>query len=315
MVWNIMVRKRDKSAKGRHPLFWVRRVTQALFLMLFVILGWSAAYPPGAVNENVFLRLDPLAAFVAASWSGLWTYLLPAWLLLLATVFSGRFFCGWMCPLGTVLEWTPSMRGRRLRKPSDLRTLDLAGKAIGAGERRIRLKYAFLVLFLILSLAGVNLAWLYDPLVIANRAVIFVLSGGIPLFLIGLIALAAVAGPRFWCREMCPLGACLSLSSMVGSRLSDVASPLALVKDERSCIHCGRCSLACPFQITEVADSRRTGRMAVPDCALCGECVASCPCEGALFLRSFGVTLAVSGRGKGKPAGTGKEEVAAECES
>ncbi len=309
-----MERKRGKSRRSRHPISWVRRVVQALFLSLFVILVWTAAYPPGGVNENVFLRFDPLAAFVAVSWSGLWTYLLPAWLLLLATVFSGRFFCGWICPLGTVLEWTPSARRRAVGKPSDLRPVGLAGRTIVAGERRIRPKYAFLALFLILSLAGINLAWVYDPLVIANRAVVFVLSGGIPFLLIGLVALAVVAGPRFWCREMCPLGACLSLSSMVGSRLPAVASPISLVKNEESCIHCGRCSLACPFEINEVADSRRTGRLAVADCALCGECVASCPCEGALFLRSFGVTLAASGREKRKPEGAGRGEVDLRCE-
>ncbi|WP_458012272.1 4Fe-4S binding protein [Candidatus Solincola sp.] len=280
---------------------WIRRAAQAVFLFLFVILAWSASYPPGAVNENIFLRFDPLAAFVAASWSGLWAYLLPAWLLLLITAPSGRFFCGWVCPLGTVLEWMPSLRGRRRRRFSELRAVDVTGKVIGEGERRIRLKYAFLALFLALSLAGINLAWAYDPLVIANRAVGLVLSGGVPFIFIGLVVLAVLAGPRFWCREMCPLGACLSLTGMLGSRLPAGASPLSLVKEEEFCIHCGRCSLACPFEITEVADTRRTGRLAIADCVLCGDCVAACPCEGALSLRFFGYALSSSrGRKRGR---------------
>jgi len=286
----------------RRALTWTRRAVQATFLSLFVVLAWAASFPPGKLNENIFLRFDPLAAFVAATWSGLWVYLLPAWLLLLVTAFSGRFFCGWVCPLGTVLEWMPSLRGKRRRKLANLRVVDVTGKAIGVGERRIRLKYVFLALFLILSLAGVNLGWAYDPLVIANRTVNFVLSGGLPLVFIGLVVLAVIAGPRFWCREMCPLGACLSLAGMVGSRLPADASPLSLVKKEESCIHCGRCSLACPLEITEVADSRRTGRLAIPDCVLCGECVASCPCEGTLSLRSFGLALCSSGRERSRVA-------------
>lgn len=294
---------RRAGNKKRRALSWIRRAVQALFLSLFAILAWSASYPLGALNENIFLRLDPLAAFVAASWSGLWVYLLPAWILLLATAFSGRFFCGWVCPLGTVLEWMPSRRGRRRRRKfSELRVVDLTGKEIGEGERRVRLKYAFLVIFIALSLAGVNLAWAYDPLVIANRTLVFLFSGGIPFLFLGLVLLAVFAGPRFWCREMCPLGACLSLTGMLGSRLPAGASPLSLVKEEESCIHCGRCSLACPFEITEVADSRRTGRLAIPDCALCGECVASCPREVALSLRSFGLVLSSSGTRKGGDA-------------
>lgn len=293
-----MEERRSAKKKG-HALSWIRRVVQALFLFLFVVLAWSASYPPGAVNENLFLRLDPLAAFVAVSWSGLWVYLLPAWILLLATAFSGRFFCGWVCPLGTVFEYLPYLRGRGRRKLSRMRRVDVSGTVIQEGQRRIRLKYPFLVLFLALSLAGVNLAWAYDPLVIANRTLVFLFSGGIPFLFLGLALLAVIAGPRFWCQEMCPLGACLSLTGMLGSRLPAGASPLSLVKEEETCIHCGRCSLACPFEITEVADSRRTGRLAIPDCALCGECVASCPGEGALSLRSFGLVLSSSGTRKG----------------
>ncbi len=301
-----------KGKRSPRLLSWTRRAVQALFLALFAVLAWSASYPPGRVSENLFLRLDPLAAFVALSWSGLWSYLLPAWILMLATVFSGRFFCGWVCPLGTVLEWTPSIRRRARMRFSRLRPVDVTGKVIGAGERRFRLKYAFLALFLALSLGGINLAWAYDPLVIANRALAFVLAGGIPVIFIALLALAVLAGSRFWCREMCPLGACLSLVGMAGSRLPAAASPLSLVKDEESCVHCGRCALACPFEVTEVADVRRTGRLSIPDCALCGECVAACPCTGALTLRSFGRVLLESGRRK-RRKGTGKKEVDAEC--
>lgn len=309
--------RRTMRRRNGSRLSWIRRTAQAVFLSLFVVLAWSASYPPGAVNENLFLRFDPLAAFVAVSWSGIWAYLLPAWFLLLATAFSGRFFCGWVCPLGTVLEWIPSPQGRRRKKRlSELRAVDVTGRVIGEGERKIRLKYAFLVLFLVLSLAGINLAWAYDPLVIANRAVVFLLSGGIPFVFLGLVVLAVLAGPRFWCREMCPLGACLSLTGMLGSRLPAGASPLSLVKEEDACTHCGRCSLACPFGITEVADARQKGRLTIADCALCGECVAACPCEGALSLRSFGLPISSSrGRKRGRDGDSPDpdEEVLAEC--
>ena len=268
-----------------------------VFVGLFVALVWSASYPPSsAVSENIFLRLDPLAAATAASQSSVWLYLLPAWILLGLTMISGRFFCGWICPLGSVLEWLPSLGNRRRKKLSTMRPKSLSGEPIKEGDRRIRFKYVFLIILILLLIAGINLFWIFDPLVIANRTVLFVFLGTIPALFIVLVVLAVLVGPRFWCQEMCPLGAALSIASMVGSRLPASVSPLALVKDAEACTHCGDCAKACPFEIVEVADSDKAGRLAIADCALCGECVGACPCGGALSLQTMGMRVLSSGK-------------------
>lgn len=287
----------------RRPAFhWFRRGVQFSFLALFVVLAWAATYPPGRIPENIFLRFDPLVGLVALMAGATLLFLLPAGLLLAITAFSGRFFCGWICPLGTSLELIPSLQKhrRRRQKLSEMKPRDLLGRPIEAGERRLRAKYLFLAILVVLLLAGVNLIWIFDPLVIANRAVSFVLTGIIPFILISLVVLGILAGPRFWCQEMCPLGAGLSLASMAGSRLPAGASPLTLVKDDGACTHCGACVRACPFEIMEVGDSRRTGRLAMADCALCGECVTACPQAGALNYQIMGKTVLGS---KGSEAG------------
>ncbi|MDY6796214.1 MAG: 4Fe-4S binding protein [Actinomycetota bacterium] len=287
--------KRD----GRGKAHWIRRGIQALFLAAFIALAWASAYPPsGRFPESFFLRMDPLAAFSAVSASGVWLYLIPAWILLGLTLLSGRFFCGWICPLGSVLEWLPSLGNRRRKSLEGMRPADLAGRPIGKGEVRIRLKYVFLAALLLLFVVGINLLWIFDPLVIANRAVLFAISGVVPVLFIALLILAVLVGPRYWCQELCPLGAGLSLVSMAGSRLPEYCSPLALVKDKDACIRCGACARACPFEIIEVADSERSGRLALADCALCGECVTACPVEGALSLRSMGMEILGSSDGK-----------------
>ena len=206
---------------GRRPLVhWVRKAVQLCFLGLFVALAWAASYPPsGGVGENLFLRVDPLAAFVAAYGSSLWLYLLPAWVMLGLTLLSGRFFCGWMCPLGSLMEMLPSLGRRRSGGVSRLRPRDIAGRPIEKGDIRLRLKYPFLAILLLLFIFGVNALWIFDPLVIANRAAVFVLTGAVPVIFIALVALAVTVGPRFWCQEMCPLGAGLSAAGMVGARL------------------------------------------------------------------------------------------------
>jgi polyferredoxin len=296
----------------RRAVHWLRRAVQTAFMALFVVTVWAAAYPPSAkLDENLFLRVDPLAGITAAWESGLWLYLLPAWILLGLTLFSGRLFCGWICPLGSAFEMLPSLENRRARKLSRLRPRDIFGRTIGAGDRRIRLKYVFLGILVLLFALGINAIWIFDPLVIANRAVVTVLLGSVPFFFIALAVLAVVVGPRFWCQEMCPLGAALSLVGMAGSRLPAKASPLALVKDEAACTHCGKCVCACPFGITEVADSRKTGRLFMADCALCGECVAACPEVGALSLRVMGAAVLASGKA---PRGQDTPEEAIVCE-
>ena len=207
-------------ARRRPAVHWIRRAVQAAFIAMFIFMAWAAVYPPSTtLEENLFLRVDPLAGIVAGVESGLWLYLLPAWILLGLTLVSGRFFCGWICPLGSGLEMLPSLENRREKKLSHLRPRDIFGRTINKGDLRLRLKYVFLGILLLLFLVGINAIWIFDPLAIANRAVVFVLLGGVPFLFIALVVLAVVVGPRFWCQEMCPLGACLSLASMAGSRL------------------------------------------------------------------------------------------------
>ena len=289
---------------------------QTAFIALFFVMVWAASYPPSTMpSENLFLRVDPLAGIAAAWESGIWLYLIPAWILLGLTLVSGRFFCGWICPLGSGLEMLPSLEKRRAKKISRLRPKDIFGRTIGKKDLRLRFKYVFLAILLLLFAVGINAIWIFDPLVIANRAVVFILMGSVPFLLIALIVLAVVVSPRFWCQEMCPLGACLSLVGMAGSRLPAAASPLALVKDEDACTHCGKCAPSCPFGITEVADSEKTGRLYIADCALCGECVAACPESGALSLRVMGAPVLVSGRRRDGEEGREALEEALTCET
>jgi polyferredoxin len=278
----------------RPAIHWIRRGIQFAFVALFLWLAWAASYPASNF-ENLFLRVDPLAG-IAAARSGIWLYLLPAWILLGLTLLSGRFFCGWICPLWTVMEIIPSWGKRRRRLVSAIRPKALGGEAIKPGQRRLRWKYLFLIVLLGLLLSGINLLWIFDPLVIANRAFVFVSFASIPFMLIALAVIAIVVGPRFWCQEICPMGACLSLAGMAGSKLPAKASPLALVKEDSSCTHCGKCVQACPFEITEVADSCKNDRLAIADCGLCGECVAACPQSGTLTLQIMGNSVLRSKR-------------------
>ncbi|HEX9030140.1 MAG TPA: 4Fe-4S binding protein, partial [Anaerolineales bacterium] len=100
---------RRKAAAFRPHGPWVtaRKVVQALAMLAFLALFVSAqrgGWPANLVNLP--MRLDPLAALanLLASRTFLTGSALALILLILTLVF-GRAWCGWLCPLGTLLDW------------------------------------------------------------------------------------------------------------------------------------------------------------------------------------------------------------------
>jgi len=284
-------------------------VVQAGFLALFVVLAIEAAYPPLRLPaSNLLLRLDPLAALVSlVTVHRLSVVVLfwPAWVLLGLTALSGRFFCAWICPLGTCFDAAGAVKPHALKyyRPRGARVRALRASRGTTGSRLRRWpKYAFLALVLGLALAGVNLLYIGSPLVIANRTVYQLLLPAVPFLFIGLILLAFLYRPRFWCDDLCPMGALMSLTSAAGKRLPARVSPLAVVKEPDACISCGACYKKCDFEIEEPLVSQLAGRLSSLDCTGCGACVEACPAPGALALESFGLRLASSGE-KGAEAG------------
>ena len=103
------------------PWRWWRRAVQFAMFLLFLWLFRRTAYTGEdqlAGGENIFFLLDPLASsaamlaarqFISMFW--------PAAILVLLTLVLGRFFCGWICPLGTLLDYF-----HRLLRPITRRT-------------------------------------------------------------------------------------------------------------------------------------------------------------------------------------------------
>ena len=293
----------------------VRRSVQIAFLALFVVLAFKAAYPPlRTPPANALLRFDPLAGVYSAissrsteTLAAFW----PAWVLLGLTMLSSRFFCGWLCPLGTCFDAVGALKPKALKYygPKGRYTKRLlALEEKGAAPRRIRLKYLILAVVLGLGLVGVNLLYFGSPLVVMNRSIYYILLPQVPLFLLLLLALAFVYRPRFWCEELCPMGALMSLVSLATKRVGARFSPLSVVKDADACIDCGACFKDCDFGISEPYLKRDSGRLRSADCTACGDCVSACPATGALKLESFGVsaplalTLSPGGRGQKRVA-------------
>ena len=130
----------------------VRRISQAFFLAVFLwfcitaTLG-TAWWQLRGWPINWILDLDPLTALATVLATGtLYAALTWSLVAILLTLFVGRFFCGFACPLGTINQFTGWL-GRR--------GLDLAGRVEANRHRRPQAwKYYLLVCLLALALMG-----------------------------------------------------------------------------------------------------------------------------------------------------------------
>ena len=253
--------------------------------------------------------LDPLTALATALATH--TFYAPlTWALAttVLTLFVGRFFCGFACPLGTINQFTGWL-GRRGLGP--------AGRLEANRHRRLQAwKYYLLVCLLALAFMGSVQTGIFDPLPLVHRSVnlalapladnrLGVLSDG-PRFyasawLLGVVFLAVVglnlALPRFFCRFLCPLGALFGLLSRF--------TPWRIGKTADSCGDCRICEQYCE------GACRPSGTFIGGECVLCFNCLDRCPAGRVTFAGKPSAAgeaglpdlyQARRGRGRGRPA-------------
>ncbi len=308
----------------------VRRLRIASQMLFFGLFFWlilkttfEVTFNPADNNEillpypvSIALEMDPLVALATLLANGtLYAGLLWALIILIPTIFLGRFFCGWVCPLGSVNHWLSEIRSERTGR----RGL----KKIESNRYKPyqRIKYYILLFFLGAALAGTLQIGLLDPLSLLARSLgtvvlpvlhiaadgtvnavrllgITPLSKGVEavydtvapymltfrqphfhaLLTIGLIFIAVLALNRVFTRFWCR-GIC-PLGALLG-----VCSRFAifgLEKHEGSCDHCNMCLAHC--QGADNPDIGSKWRQA--ECHVCLNCQATCP-KGSLKFKFF----------------------------
>jgi len=297
-----------KTRKKRWPGLWTwtRRLSQwswlAIFVWLFIMTDYHGTDEiPYAVN--IFFRIDPLvgAAAVLAS-RVLIALLLPALFFLLSALVMGRWFCGWFCPLGTLLDSVhPLTRGRQT----------------APGNPRRHIRFALLIVILVAAVFGMPLVGFFDPFAILIRGMTLAaypaFNHGIESFftltyrhapgavnavsepvydalkatllpfqqsvfkwalLSGLILLAVFLLERWerrgFCRNICPLGALYGMTARAG-----------LLRGHGGDSDCGTCRLCRSICRMGAIDEER--RISISDCNLCMECVERCPRQVIAF--------------------------------
>ncbi|MCK6470971.1 MAG: 4Fe-4S dicluster domain-containing protein [Planctomycetes bacterium] len=288
----------------------LRRAVQALCFVLFLVLFFHVCWPysaqPGGKLEldsgawpahyaidldakewteaELFLVLDPLVALSTAVAAKAWVWSL-AWAggILLICVLFPRGFCGYLCPLGTLIDFFDWAIGNRVQR----------FKIEGDGWW-VHFKYYLLAGIFLAGFFGVLLSGIFAAIPVITRGFLFIfgllqmgllrgwhqvppLNAGhyvsIALFL-GVLGLGLLR-KRFWCRYVCPSGAVFSVFNRF--RASER-------KVESSCIHCDKCIEVCPFDAIKADFTTRT-----PDCTLCQTCGGVCPTHSIKFVERWNV--------------------------
>jgi polyferredoxin len=276
----------------------VRRAVQltclALFLFAFFYMSWpySDQFSETTFSERetfkveLFLLLDPLVGLSTAIAGRMFNLPTLTWTfgILLICALIPRFFCGYLCPLGTLIDLFDgfvALRMRPFHKRKDKKTPTPL-------RLWVYVKYAILAGVMTSACFGVMIAEALSPITLLTRGMLF--TGGriqlaemkgpnhlgaidgafyLSLALFAVVFLLSLFGKRFWCRCLCPTGALFSLLSFL--RIIER-------KVDHRCIKCGECPPVCDFNAIDPDFATRTS-----ECVSCQACGGACPVEAITF--------------------------------
>ncbi|MBI5649515.1 MAG: 4Fe-4S binding protein [Chloroflexi bacterium] len=277
------------------PTHWqrARQLTQIASVILFFMLAFLTYRGfESIIPLDLYFRVNPLVMLSALIAMRAFVAAMAFAIIALALGFViGRAWCGWLCPLGAILDWiTPKTR----RVSETLR--------VSRG-----VKYVLLSAIFFSALMG-NLTFLiFDPITILNRTfssaglptlnalilgaekflialppfewieqnwrgtilpaqqTVYDLGIFIAIFFGAIIALNWIV-PRFWCRYLCALGAVYALQAKISWLRPRAVS---------DCAHCAACMKVCPMNAITVTKKGFTVDPA--ECVVCFDCVPACP--------------------------------------
>ncbi len=272
-----------RSAVDARRVKWARHAVQTVVVGWIAWLVWSKATAgPGAATAEAFC---PFGGFETA-WTWITTgntvshvhtaNLVLAGVVVVLALIGRGFFCGWLCPLGSIQE---AIRATARAVTGRAPWMRRAGREIGAHmpwwprvDHVLRYgRYVVLAWAVIgAAVTGVMVFREVDPW----NALLSVAEFEISTAFVVLIAVLGLSLfiDRPFCRYACPLGA---VQGLIGK-----ASPVAVQRDASACLGCQICNNACPMGI----EVNQSTRITDTECIGCLECVAACPSQDALAL-------------------------------
>lgn len=204
------------------------------------------------------LKITPYLGIIVliVSLGGLWYPVLGYFMILvfaaifLSSPLRGRWFCGNLCPRGSLVDFWISKISKKKKIPSTLRSL------------WIRLPIFFVLMgFMVYRITNIfgsldtfrKIGMVFVTMCLVTTAIA--------------VLLGSYLNPRAWC-SFCPMG---TAQRLLGR------NRYQLKLTEEKCVKCNKCEKVCPMQLKVHENEIKL------DCIKCGRCISVCPKNALQF--------------------------------
>lgn len=171
---------------------------------------------------------------------------------ILLSAFLGRFYCGWACPINTLMRPTAWLA----------RKLGLANKPVGKNLKTEKPRYIVFFIFLI------GLAYTIYSITQGKKF-------PLPLIVIPFGLLVTIfINPIAWHRYLCPWGTLFSFTGRFAR--------LGFKNNSALCADCGKCVKICPANVIAKKD-KTLYNFTSTNCLSCFDCKSKCPKDAIEF--------------------------------
>lgn len=272
-----------KGWLGAHKWLLARRVSQAFFLLLFLLGPWFGLWLvkgnlAGSLTLEVLPLTDPLVllqSLVAGHWPEATALLGAAIVAAGYALIGGRVYCSWVCPVNPVTDAAHWLHAR-LGVPK-------------GWQPKAATRLWLLAMVLVVSALTGTIAWEFvNPVTLLHRGLVFGIGFGWA-FILGIFLFDLFVARHGWCGHLCPVGAFYGL-------LGTKALLRVSAANRAACDDCMDCFAVCPeMHVITPALRGKAGQTALilsPDCTNCGRCIDVCSVDVFRFTHRFDTTPA-----------------------
>lgn len=184
--------------------------------------------------------------------------------LMITSLFNGRFWCGNVCPHGSLYDSILLKYSRNEGIPKVFRN-------------KVSIIVVFILFAFVLSSKVYKVFMNASSMDILDKfGFIFVTT--YLIVMIVSIPLGLFIAPRVWC-QFCPMGTIQKVFGKLGkvTNISKNTNKKLTILDKDACIKCKKCARVCPMQLHPYLEFNENNKFEDVNCIKCNTCVNHCP--------------------------------------